>query len=215
VFQSLFSWNSPSDSYSGVLKCKMGDVSILVFLELALGLDRPEGFSSPARVSILVFLELALGPWTSRVISILRLRFNPCFLGTRPRTKVFGSRSASYLEFQSLFSWNSPSDSMEGNRYYPRPRVSILVFLELALGLEAGKSSTLTLSWFQSLFSWNSPSDRSDQQQGDQNCSVSILVFLELALGLRPERDNPDRCRSFNPCFLGTRPRTPDGCQRS
>jgi len=61
--------------------------------------------------------------------------------------------------FQSLFSWNLPSDdgraagdSREGKR------VSILVFVELALGLEV-RAVIIQLSVFQSLFSWNLPSD--------------------------------------------------------
>jgi len=63
------------------------------------------------------------------------LGFNPCFLGTRPRTALMGK------------TLDSPC------------RVSILVFLELALGLDFIMDSLSTNAMFQSLFSWNSPSD--------------------------------------------------------
>jgi len=59
----LFSWNSPSDSSIITFTSHANEVSILVFLELALG---PPAMSEAWRllpeVSILVFLELALGP---------------------------------------------------------------------------------------------------------------------------------------------------------
>jgi len=63
--------------------------------------------------------------------------------------------------FQSLFFWNSPSDSARANHPHPRhPDVSILVFLELAFGLGYSMDGQVVTS------------------------SVSILVFLELAFGL-------------------------------
>jgi len=58
-------------------------------LELALG--HPAGRSIDHRessVSILVFLELALGLCEPRPKSPGRKGFNPCFLGTCPRTKM-------------------------------------------------------------------------------------------------------------------------------
>jgi len=89
-----------------------------------------------------------------------KLSFNPCFLGTRPRTPPCPCRPRNLWEFQSLFSWNSPSDLWLVYTYVIRPSfnpcflgtrprtpgrhtktlayvvVSILVFLELALGLK-------------------------------------------------------------------------------
>ena len=68
--------------------------------------------------------------------------------------------------FQSLFSWNSPSDTGIGGHEASGIYVSILVFVELALG-----PPTITgndyLSEFQSLFSWNSPSDDISEYEND------------------------------------------------
>ena len=158
-FQSLFSWNSPSDVDSRHGPARASLVSILVFVELALGpiLDNPYcihkprfqslfSWNSPSDqifllvcvyepiVSILVFVELALGHTKNTATEIQRALF------------------------QSLFSWNSPSD--RGNRL--RPSVPEL---------------------FQSLFSWNSPSDVVSRLYEDIDFFVSILVFVELALG--------------------------------
>ena len=93
---------------------RMG-VSILVFLELALGQLIYRRFESQKQVSILVFLELALGHFSS--------------IHTTHNTK----------QFQSLFSWNLPSDIMTD------PPI---------IGDEE----------FQSLFSWNLPSDLQSQE---------------------------------------------------
>jgi len=61
--------------------------------------------------------------------------------------------------------------------------VSILVFLELALGFHSLCQTTFRSSEFQSLFSWNLPSDRIRPLAATFSYQVSILVFLELALG--------------------------------
>ena len=61
-------------------------VSILVFVELALGQRRAPHSQAIQRVSILVFVELALGPNTVRLKMSAGSGFNPCFRGTRPRT---------------------------------------------------------------------------------------------------------------------------------
>ena len=85
-------------------------VSILVFLELALGHGNRIDIDHGLLVSILVFLELALGPTGAK----------------GPKCQVFW--------FQSLFSWNLPSDIRFEDHSPPTSVVSILVFLELALG---------------------------------------------------------------------------------
>ncbi len=158
--------------------------------------------------------------------------FNPCFLGTCPR---------------------SP---MRGQRLTLKSRVSILVFLELALevypwGPLQGTPSSFNpcflgtcprsaasgeyrygLYVFQSLFSWNLPSKFNIVDVNEKVILVSILVFLELALEATCQNDplvsvsmfqslfswnlpskqpgaahsfSPTPC--FNPCFLGTCPR--------
>ena len=135
-FQSLFSWNLPSDIVDEYTE------------------------QLPRRVSILVFLELALGRITAILAAFVILGFNPCFLGTCPRT-IFGTAHIQELAlFQSLFSWNLPSDKLTNMCY--------------------------KMYWFrfQSLFSWNLPSD------SNQPLTLSMPIFC------------------FNPCFLGTCPRT-------
>ena len=87
-FQSLFSWNLPSDE-TRMLTRYQYLVSILVFLELALG-----------RLRILLLM------WQHKC-------FNPCFLGTCPRT-VMNLGNTPGARFQSLFSWNLPSDKIAG-----------------------------------------------------------------------------------------------------
>ena len=83
-----------------------GGVSILVFLELALGRPTDQGAESLSTVSILVFLELALGQRSEEdtdedadCVSIL------VFLEL-----ALGLNVSNEAEFQSLFSWNLPSD---------------------------------------------------------------------------------------------------------
>ena len=113
------------------------------------------------RVSILVFLELALGhmDYLLRLADVLH-SFNPCFLGTCPRIDQSLHRTADELWFQSLFSWNLPSDCIVGyDLIGSTVSVSILVFLELALGSWSHAFMPSCVSVFQSLFSWNLPSD--------------------------------------------------------
>jgi len=187
------------------------EVSILVFLELALRLEYVisslckelkfqslfswnslfdttvfPGSPTSIPVSILVFLELAL-----------RLCYEHLFV-----------RCAMW--FQSLFSWNSLFDRRDRSRRscfgrsfnpcFPGTRsstqsqgewkhsiqeVSILVFLELALRLwETPAGVKIYLREFQSLFSWNSLFDHIGKQLNESE----------------------EAC--FNPCFPGTRSST-------
>jgi len=102
----------PSDVNTVDPSCYGSSVSILVFVELALGPPSQPGDPMAYQVvSILVFVELALGLRSlNYVISLLN-------------------------EFQSLFSWNLPSDVMLIPPFTKMgPGVSILVFVELALG---------------------------------------------------------------------------------
>ena len=131
--------------------------------------------------------------------------------------------------FQSLFSWNLLL-MMSMPRLAPiLSRVSILVFVELALDVperrdqEARKHKFQSLfSWnlllmflsfslyrrcsmFQSLFSWNlllmGRPWRASFVPGEP---VSILVFVELALDVPKEYSRAYCLFSFNPCFRGT-----------
>ena len=58
-------------------------VSILVFVELALDVDRYGNVKHSFKtVSILVFVELALDELAADIRIRIPLRFNPCFRGT-------------------------------------------------------------------------------------------------------------------------------------
>ncbi len=142
VFQSLFSWNLPSESKD---------------LERKL---------PPCKVSILVFLELAL----REARDVLYWRgwwgFNPCFLGTCPQSLMSCSSSLTALVFQSLFSWNLPSESD---------------WMDIGMG---------TGHTFQSLFSWNLPSesDWMDIGMGTGHTFQSLFSWnLPSEGGLDPE----------------------------
>ena len=81
-FQSLFLWNLPSD---------LPDQDICQGLRI---------------VSILVFVELALGHAAVGVPSVEDICFNPCFCGTCPRTRIWNLqdiiRNVSILVFVEL-----------------------------------------------------------------------------------------------------------------
>ena len=135
LFQSLFFWNSRPDGNGARTSRFACRVSILVFLELAPGLDpalRAIPFSDG--VSILVFLELAPGLWGGCISQRSAPSFNPCFSGTRARTISGGGEGVGHILFQSLFFWNSRPDDLSPRRYR-------------------------RIGWFQSLFFWNSRPD--------------------------------------------------------
>ena|GEM_PF-1018554 len=216
-------------------------VSILVFLELALGQYQPgRPPCRVRRVSILVFLELALGRRTPGCLANSTSCFNPCFLGTCPRTRNPGWHHLLKCCFNPCFLGTCPRTYDSVAKCRISDRVSILVFLELALGLIDMLLCYPCSAKFQSLFSWNLPSDSFEEVNSfykfrfqslfswnlpsDQPLSsilmlllwVSILVFLELALGPTSQAMADINKLSFNPCFLGTCPRTlPCPCQRS
>ncbi len=185
-FQSLFLWNSPSD----VLFCPEDRahaiVSILVFVELALGPQLSRTVSPSLVVSILVFVELALGQRYDAQIKDLLHSFNPCFCGTRPRTCHIFQAYSNVLDVSILVFVELALGLRAAPLEIPSIYVSILVFVELALGQQKGLATSGTIR-------------------------VSILVFVELALGHSRNRfTNSGHSQSFNPCFCGTRPRTVD-----
>ena len=156
----MFLWNLPSDCDSGTFFHLYQEVSILVFVELALGhkcLNRiifttigfnpcfcgtcprtwAQAWSMPFGPSFNpCFCGTCPRTRGSRATSPSReSSFNPCFCGTCPRTEARSTKSSKKVPFQSLFLWNLPSDVTPVYRtfsYYAR--VSILVFVELALG---------------------------------------------------------------------------------
>ncbi len=185
-FQSLFSWNSPSDPVRSTTSSRVTKVSILVFVELALGLWRI-GVSPVAAFrfqSLFSWNSPSDWLWKGETMRI-KPSFNPCFRGTRPRTAgpcwVRLTISVSILVFVELALGLGKIPIIISTAKI----VSILVFVELALGHYNPEEVELDLSEFQSLFSWNSPSDGPAQDcSRPHNTNVSILVFVELALGL-------------------------------
>ena len=105
-------------------------------------------------------MEVALGPQILITVIFLQCSFNPCFRGSRPRTKFHQKNQL----LESL--------------------VSILVFVEVALGPIIANDDPNQGFGFQSLFSWKSPSDKINFERIRRAFGVSILVFVEVALGL-------------------------------
>ncbi len=228
-FQSLFSWNLPSE-----LETNNSTQRTIMFQSLF-------SWNLPSEMGNLYGLE-----WKASC-------FNPCFLGTCPQSQALEAEKQKLIRFQSLFSWNLPSEMQthfspsilllvsilvflelalrvyHGYSGWDWPRVSILVFLELALR-EARLRHWCGPHWFQSLFSWNLPSEQSLEhiqsgmkrrfnpcflgtcpQRADMRIFRQILLcFNPCFLGTCPQRLQfamPTREHlSFNPCFLGTCP---------
>ena len=159
-------------------------------------------------VSILVFLELALRQVPAGTSARLEYCFNPCFPGTRSSTPTGTRRVAGrWRRFNPCFPGTRSSTYVfvsERGRYVPR--VSILVFLELALRQQFFSRKHEPGEGFNPCFpgtrsstahcasergdggSFNPcfPGTRSSTQRITPIASwvddVSILVFLELAL---------------------------------
>jgi len=134
-------------------------VSILVFLELALGYHISRSSSGGRMVSILVFLELALGFNPGDILSTPSGGFNPCFLGTCPRIFRSSLKTASSGSFNPCFLGTCP-----------RMR-------RCCAYLVAYRKS------FNPCFLGTCPRMTSRRTGGNKSWEVSILVFLELALG--------------------------------
>ena len=231
LFQSLFFWNSRPDNGLRSLSGGSSGVSILVFLELAPGRwtnsggaeslrtfqslffwnSRPDSSDGvpyrPERpVSILVFLELAPGHAHIRICDSLRMSFNPCFSGTRARTRLIHPQRPHNLVSILVFLELAPGPGGAGPGDVAAI-VSILVFLELAPGpiknvlvvcpasrfnpcFSGTRARTVHVEperdlvlLFQSLFFWNSRPDQAAASLPSSFIRVSILVFLELAPG--------------------------------
>ncbi len=160
-------------------------VSILVFVELALGRYTPTSMQLSTFVSILVFVELALGQDRLDLLNTLSVLFQSLFSWNLPSDLSVVVIVAYRLWFQSLFSWNLPSDSKEISGEVRRssfnpcfrgtcPRTLLLVHLVGSLHF-----------CFNPCFRGTCP----------RTCSPS---HFSAALS------------RFNPCFRGTCPRTLD-----
>ncbi len=135
-------------------------VSILVFVELALDGIWARQHLPSHKVSILVFVELALDEPGRLIRKSLPKGFNPCFRGTCSWCEKHDLRAClalvSILVFVEL-----ALDAFPGSSSNARIGVSILVFVELAL-------------------------DAFPPEAASPRSAVSILVFVELALDVRP-----------------------------
>ncbi len=165
-------------------------VSILVFLELAPGRTLRGSGRAAIRVSILVFLELAPGRdaqsvpmwedefqslffWNSRPddadIALFEAEadcFNPCFSGTRARTRKQHPGPAQEVGFQSLFFWNSRPDGMLSYIYIGPPMLfQSLFFWNSRPDSHRCRRDRRTHHQFQSLFFWNSRRTFHDQTE--------------------------------------------------
>ena len=133
-------------------------VSILVFLELALGRFCAGYWLHIVPVSILVFLELALGPMSWWRNAKTRLSFNPCFLGTCPRTFTMHYTISSAYCFNPCFLGTCPRTMIP-----PMGSTFLESFNPCFLGTCPRTPILLAIiasdKQFQSLFSWNLPSD--------------------------------------------------------
>ena len=209
VFQSLFLWNSRPDPRIPHLR----DMSVPSFQSLFLWNSRPDMTGTSTSEKTRMFQSLFL--WNSR----------PDFPG-EPTVAVIPL-------FQSLFLWNSRPDLTRPDDPRRVPRVSILVFVELAPGPDRDRGLMRRNRGFQSLFLWNSRPDlaktitfwrsssafqslflwnsRPDEVRGCLSRPprpVSILVFVELAPGRFASTSRAPKRPCFNPCFCGTRART-------
>ncbi len=81
------------------------------------------------------------------------ISFNPCFSGTRARTRATVIWKGRGSEFQSLFFWNSRPDFGPQTVVAYGRCVSILVFLELAPGLHVTDREGAILYCFNPCFS--------------------------------------------------------------
>ena len=183
-------------------------------------------------VSILVLLEIGLGVYPNASELVPSSSFNPCFVGNRSGRLNTGVTNVNAKRFQSLFCWKSvwellivlyPIDislfqslfcwksvwELNTSAVFPISRkVSILVLLEIGLGVAINHLLHLSCTKFQSLFCWKSVweyyaaqsycmknrcfnpcfvGNRSGSSGRDWNKSsmddVSILVLLEIGLG--------------------------------
>ena len=171
VFQSLFSWNlllmcvahrlRPLDS-SSFNPCFRGTcswctapsrsstrictVSILVFVELALDVYIYSKLTNFSIVSILVFVELALDGQKILITTFWNSSFNPCFRGTCSWWAEWYYDGPGLICFNPCFrgtcSWCPQTFRTECGG----ARVSILVFVELALDVWLHHPSTC-LAW--------------------------------------------------------------------
>ncbi len=207
-FQSLFFWNSRPDLKERVQSSTFTGVSILVFLELAPGPTMPALYLNSTSCFNPCFsgtrARTHLGDFgTWRDVS-----FNPCFSGTRARTLLCWPGVSPRPSFNPCFS-GTRARTMERETSNIGTRVSILVFLELAPGLEDVAAPNRRPSMFQSLFFWNSrPDVGPDPPIPDRSEVFQSLFFWNS----RPDSSSsvlPDNEQtSFNPCFSGTRART-------
>ena len=163
-FQSLFFWIWRSGQRGFPALVSAENVSILVFLDLALWPGRTGPAVGPHYpVSILVFLDLALwlvvrGVHYTRIVPVSILVFLDLALWRELAARITNAGQG----FQSLFFWIWRS------------------------GSERGVAELLVYPSFQSLFFWIWRSGHQTASHPSARILVSILVFLDLALWPSP-----------------------------
>ena len=131
TFQSLFCWKSVWEWFRSYAATPRSWVSILVLLEIGLGVWKRVEANQWKLVSILVLLEIGLGDSAKRKLPTYHGRFNPCFVGNRSGRGYF---------------WTG----CKGGR-----SVSILVLLEIGLGVNLNKKQAYNLACFNPCFVGN------------------------------------------------------------
>ena len=210
MFQSLFLWNSrpdPTPPKEGRLSIVA--VSILVFVELAPGRHTGNGSIDADRFQSLFLWNSRPDFEPSSVPATLMLCFNPCFCGTRARTRPIRVKRASIRCFNPCFCGTRARTAPQvpgphlGRSFNPcfcgtrartsnesRPSRRSSSFNPCFCGTRARTasfpSSRSSPGGFQSLFLWNSRPDLRYHELLLPIRRVSILVFVELAPGPRP-----------------------------
>ena len=134
-FQSLFSWNLPSDALTGSPK------------------EPNKNRFNPCFLGTCPRTQTLSPGWSAGGC------FNPCFLGTCPRTRTDRILEPAVPWFQSLFSWNLPSDLIHFLLSGESDEGFNPCFLGTCPRTEIIYDEGLYYEAFQSLFSWNLPSD--------------------------------------------------------
>ena len=156
-------------------------------------------------------MEVALGLEPQIAARSLERGFNPCFRGSRPRTSERSERvQPNHDGFNPCFRGSRPRTPGGLRPEACCYGVSILVFVEVALGLQIDLQDISPIErMFQSLFSWKSPSDPVHRCPNDCDyCGFQSLFSWKSPSDITGPDGIEHQIDRFNPCFRGSRPRT-------
>ena len=131
--------------------------------------------------------------------------FNPCFVGNRSGRSVKPIAHSFGFMFQSLFCWKSVWELLMGKSTCRCRWVSILVLLEIGLGVLRINILQNCQSSFNPCFVGNRSGSVFDVLNSIYFAYVSILVLLEIGLGVALIIWFCCDMLRFNPCFVGNR----------